>query len=452
MILHGNITPTLFLLAIPTIMMGTIQSLIPVMDGLFINNMVGTLAASAITYCTPIVMMMSAMAQGMSTAGMAMIGQMNGKGEYGNAKYVSVQIFVSAFIFGCCTAPVLALVALPISAHVSPDISHNVFLYLGLSSLVVPFTFLEFVYNAIKNASGKPEAPFFRMVYMLILKIISNFLFIGVFHLGIIGSVLSTLTANVIISIWMYFEMFVIKSDSRLELKGFRFDLSVLREMFRIGIPAMLSSVMLNLGFFLINNETEKYGAVTLNGQGIANNITSICFIVPSSYGSSVTTMVSMNVGAGNGEKAKKACITGCIVSAITAAVLIAVVVPLSPFLTQLFTRRPDVLAVADKALHIYTYSVVGFGICMVEMGAFVGTGRTVVPLAASILRVWLLRYLFILATERFLGVYAVFWGNLFSNYMCAAITTVLITRLKWSSKINTHIDMVKNEHEKLKA
>ena len=201
-------------------------------------------------------------------------------------------------------------------------------------------------------------------------------------------------------------------------------------------MPSILSSLMLNLGFVLINNEIEKYGPIILNGQGIAGSITTICFIIPSSFGSAVATIVSMNVGAGQGDKTRNSCIVGCVISAFTAAVLIAIVVPLSPHITVLFTRDKDVLDIANKALHIYTYSVVGFGICMVQQGAFIALGRTRITLVMSILRIWLLRYVFILMTEHLLGFYSVFWGNLFSNYMATVITTILIIRIKWVSVI----------------
>jgi len=244
--------------------------------------------------------------------------------------------------------------------------------------------------------------------------------------------------SNILISMWMYYELFIKKGPDRLELKlkGFKFDRVAIRELIHLGIPSMLSSLMLNLGFFLITNEVQKYGPIVLNAQGIANNISIVCFIVPSSFGAAVTTMVSMNVGAGQGDKARASCMTGCVISAITAILLTAIIVPLSSSLTTLFTREKEVLDIADKALHIYTYSVMGFGICMVQLGAFIGLGRTKMPLVASILRVWLLRYVFILATEHILGVYSVFWGNFFSNYASAVFTTILILRVKWVSVI----------------
>ncbi len=436
LIINGKVSTTILLLSVPSLMMGLIQSAIPVIDGLFLNNIVGTGAASAVTYCTPIVNMAAALAQGLSVAGMAIIGQSNGKGEFEASRRISVQIIVFAFLLGFILAPILIALAFPVSQHVNAEISHNVFLYLALSACVLPFSFMESIYNAIKNASGKPEDTFIRMVIMLILKIIFNALFIAVFHWGLIGSVMASLASNILITIWMYYELFLKSSSDRYTLAGFKFDRQILRNLLHIGLPSMLSSIMLNLGFFLINNEVQKYGANVLNGQGIANNITSVCFIVPSSFGSSVTTMVSMNIGANQGRKARAACLAGCVISAITAIILIAIVVPLSSKLTILFTRDKDVLEIANNALHIYTYSVVGFGICMVQQGAFIGLGRTRITLLVSILRVWLLRYVFILATEHFLGFYSIFWGNLFSNYMAALITTLLIFKVHWVSDI----------------
>jgi len=441
LILNGSLTRTILFLSIPTLMLGAVQALMPLTDGLFINNVAGTLVASAVTFSEPVINMMTSLAQGLSVAAMAIIGQLNGKGDLPKSKRTATQIVVAGSIFGCASAPLLLIAGGVISQSVNHEISRNVFLYLSLYSLVLPFSFLESIYNGIKNANGKPEAPFIRMILMLAFKIAFNFVFIYWLRLGIVGCALSSLCANFIITVWMFYELFVKDDPDRLEIKGFRFDSGIIKELVRIGFPAMVNSFLLNLGFFLINNETQKYGPVVLNGQGIASNITSVCFTLPGSVSSAVTTIVSMSVGAGKPDKAKRSCIMGCSISAAIAAVLIAIVVPLSPYLTVLFTRRPDVLDVANHALHIYTYSVVGFGVCMAIQGAFIGLGRTKVPLAIGLLRIWFLRFIFILATEKYLQYYSVFWGNLFSNYAAALIAIVLISRTKWVSAIGKRGD-----------
>ena len=441
MILNGSIVRTLMMLSFPTLLMSVVQSLMPLSDGLFINNVAGTLVASAVTYSEPVINMMTALAQGLSVAAMAIIGQTFGQGNFKRVRHISAQTVVFAFLMGLCIAPLLVLIAFPISGHVNQEISHNVRLYISLYAMVLPFSFLESIYNAIMNATGRPEATFIRMVLMLVLKVIFNFIFIVFMRLGIVGCVTASLCANVLICIWMFYELFIQKGENRLSLKGFRFDKDLIKQIIHVGIPAMLTSLMLNFGFFLINNETQKYGAVVLNGQGIASNITSVCFNLPSAFGSAITTMVSMNVGAGQGVRARKCTLTGCVASVVTAVAIISIIVPASGYLTILFTRQQDVVDIANHALHIYTYSVVGFGICMVVQGAFIGLGRTKIPMVVGLLRIWLLRYLFILVTESFLAYDSVFWGNLFSNYVAAIISMVLVLNIKWKSAIQTQTD-----------
>lgn len=438
LILNGPISRTVLFLAVPSLMLGLVQSLMPLMDGLFINNVSGTLVASAVTFSEPVINMMTALAQGLSVAAMAIIGQLNGKGNFAESKRTSSQIVVAGSVLGLLSAPVLVGLGAVISRTVDAQISRNVFLYLSLYALVLPFSFMESIYNGIKNANGRPEAPFVRMILMLVLKIVFNFLFIYLFRLGIVGCALSSLLANVAITAWMFHELFVKKSPDRLEIKGFRFEMTILKRLARIGFPAMLNSFLLNLGFYLINSETQKYGPVVLNGQGIASNISAVCFNLPGAFSAAVTTMVSMNIGAGKPEKAKRSCLAGCVISAATAVVVIGIIVPLSSRLTILFTRQADVLEIANRALHIYTYSVVGFGLCMTIQGAFIGLGRTKVPLVLGFLRIWLLRYVFILLTESSLSYYSVFWGNLFSNYAAAILAVILIARVKWVSVIGT--------------
>ena len=315
-------------------------------------------------------------------------------------------------------------------------LTDNVTKYIALYAVVLPFQFLIALFNGIKNATGKPESTFTPMAIMLVLKIIFSLIFIVWLRLEVFGCVLASFCATFLVACWMFYVLFIHKGDDQLTLKGFKFDFSILKELIRLGVPSMLNSVMLSLGFLLINFEVRKYGAVALTGQSIANSISQICFNLPSAFGSAVTTMVSMNIGAGFSKKAKKSCTTATILSIVTAVIMIAIMVPLAPYITVYFTKDPQVMEMANKALSIYVYAVVGFGICMVQQGAFIGLGRTKIPLVAGILRIWLFRYLFILCTESFLGVYSVFWGNLFSNCMAALVTTILILRTKWVSAI----------------
>lgn len=448
MILNGNTLKTLLFLSVPTLMLSLVQCLMPLSDSFFINNVAGTYVAGAVAFCQPVINLMVALSQGLGVATMAMIGQMNGRGDFKGARHLSTQIFVLGFCIGLCLAPILAILSIPLGNSVDATLTDNVTKYIALYAVVLPFQFLIAIFNAIKNATGKPESTFTPMAIMLVLKIIFSLIFIVWLRLEVFGCVLASFCATFLVACWMFYVLFVHKGDDQLTLKGFRFDFGILKELIRLGVPSMLNSVMLSLGFLLINFEVREYGAVALTGQSIANSISQICFNLPSAFGSAVTTMVSMNIGAGFSQKAKKSCTTATILSIVTAVIMIAIMVPLAPYITVFFTKDPQVMEMANKALSIYVYAVIGFGICMVQQGAFIGLGRTKIPLIAGILRIWLFRYLFILCTESFLGVYSVFWGNLFSNCMAAVVTTILILRTKWVSVIPQSKSFKKEETE----
>jgi Na+-driven multidrug efflux pump len=192
LILHGSIAKTIIRLSLPTLLMGTVQCAIPLIDGLFINNIAGNIAAGAVTYCTPIIGMVVGLAAGLGSAGMALIGQTNGKGQLSEGRRIATQLIMFAAMLGTVLAPVLFALAYPVSAQVDAQIAPGVFTYLALSAISIPFSFLESIYNAIKNASGNPEATFVRMVILLIVKVIFNALFIAVLRWGVAGAAMAS--------------------------------------------------------------------------------------------------------------------------------------------------------------------------------------------------------------------------------------------------------------------
>ena len=120
LILNGPILRTLLFLSVPTLMLGFVQALMPLTDGLFINNLAGNIVASAVTYSTPIINMMSAFAQGLSVAAMAILGQLNGRGNLADSKKAASQIVVAGSILGCLSAPFLVVAAFIISGSINP--------------------------------------------------------------------------------------------------------------------------------------------------------------------------------------------------------------------------------------------------------------------------------------------------------------------------------------------
>lgn len=247
---------------------------------------------------------------------------------------------------------------------------------------------------------------------------------------------MASLCSYIIIAVWMFYDLFIKKSETQLVLKGYYPDFPLLKKVLVLAFPSMITYSLINFGFFLINMEVEKYGAIVLTAQTIASNLNTMCFTLPSSIGTTVTTMVSMNIGAEKPENAEKSFKYGSLVSLVISFILIVIFLPSSNFLVRLFQTHEDIVKLADHSLKIYTFSIVGFGLFMVSQGAFIGLGRTRLPLIMGLLRVWLIRYIFIIITKKWLGVDSVFWGNLVSNTVAGLLFYYIVTKTPWVSVI----------------
>ena len=436
MILNGKVINTLLFLSIPTLLVGIIQALIPLSDSLFLNRLTSVEVASSVTFSQPVLNIMIALSQGLGVATLVMLGRLYGKGRMLAVKETMLQIFVFSFFIGLLLIPVCMFTAFLISNNTTSEIRNNVYTYISLYSLIMPFVFLAAIYNSSKNAIGRPEVTFVRIFLLLILKIIFNSIFLYVLKMGIAGAVMASLFSYIVVTIWMFYDLFLKSGDIKLNLRSYTIKLPIIKRLLKIGFPSMLNYAFLYLGFFLINKEMEKFGAVALNAQGIASNINAICFILPSSIGTTVSSMISINMGIGNVKKSKDVFkvgwITGVTISILTIALILSISLPL----VLTFTKVQKVIEIADKALHIYTYSVIGFSVFMIAQGVFIALGRTKVPLVMSILRIWLLRYIFILLTQKYLGLYSIFWGNLFSNTLAGIIFFILVKVIDWKKRI----------------
>ena len=433
---NGRVINTLLFLSIPTLLVGIIQALIPLSDSLFLNRLTSVEIASSVTFSQPVLNIMIAFSQGLGVATLVMIGRLYGKGRMLAVKETMLQIFVFSFFIGLLLIPVCMFTAFLISNNTTSEIRNNVYIYISLYSLVMPFVFLTAIYNSSKNAIGRPEVTFVRIFLLLILKIIFNSIFLYVLKMGIVGAVMASLFSYIVVTIWMFYDLFLKSGDIKLNLRSYTIKLPIIKRLLKIGFPSMLNYAFLYLGFFLINKEMEKFGAVALNAQGIASNINAICFILPSSIGTTVSSMISINMGIGNVKKSKDVFKVGWITGVTISILTIALILPISLPLVLTFTKVPKVIEIADKALHIYTYSVIGFSIFMIAQGVFIALGRTKVPLVMSILRIWLLRYIFILLTQKYLGLYSIFWGNLFSNTLAGIIFFILVKAIDWKKVI----------------
>lgn len=440
-ILNGNVLSTLIQLSIPTIFMAVVGSFIPMLDGIFLNRNASSVVAGAVGMSASVINIITGLSAGLSVATVSIIGQLNGLGDTQRIKKFASQIMNAGIIFGLLLAPLTFVGASILMNQAEEALRAPIWNYLSLYTAVIPMLFLASIYNAIKEATGQPESTFYRMFILLSLKICFNSLFLVKLGLQEKGAAMASIASYCFITLWMYYDLYLNpKNEIKLSFKEGKLTKEALKPILHLGLPSMANSVLINIGFFLINMEILKYGALVVNAQSIASNLNALTFTLPSAISSTVTTMISMNIGIGHVRQSKRIYFIACCVSACLSLITIIGIFFLNEPLIRLFRNDADILAIAKQALNIYTLSVLPFGIFMITQGTFIAFGRTKIPLFTGFLRIWLLRYLFILFTEETLGLSSIFYGNLFSNSVAVLVILIWLFFTKWESVLSSEI------------
>jgi Na+-driven multidrug efflux pump len=154
-------------------------------------------------------------------------------------------------------------------------------------------------------------------------------------------------------------------------------------DILKVGLPTAINALQTNLCVILVTGAVGLFGTAALAGYGIAVRLDYVMIPILFGLSSAVLTMVGINIGAGNGARARHiAWVSSLIGVGITGAIGLAATIAPSLWLT-LFTHDPEVLAPGATYLRIVglVYGLFGFGFVISFAGQ--GAGRVLWPSVA---------------------------------------------------------------------
>ena len=244
---------------------------------------------------------------------------------------------------------------------------------------------------------GQVRVVSITIVVANLLNWFGNWLFIygkwGMPALGVNGSAFSTMVTRVFIALallgasWRYER----QRGHPLFRRWAGPSLEKLRELIRLGAPAA-GQILLEVGAW--NLATFSAGwlpPVALATHQIVFNYASLTYMVPLGVSAAVAVSVGHAVGAGDGDRARRAGWLG--LGLATSFMLLAAVVFLTvpEPLIALYTRDPAVMAVGPGLLGLAAAFQIFDGIQTVSTGALRGLGETRIPMLANLVGYWVL-------------------------------------------------------------
>ena len=279
------------------------------------------------------------------------------------------------------------------------------YLYTYLSGLV--FCVIYNMFSGVFRALGDSKTPLYALVFCSIVNIILDLVFVIVIKLGVFGVALATVSSQTISALILGH---ILNKKFKEEKIDKSLDFKIIGDIFKLGIPAGIQSIMYSLSNMLVQSTVNSFGAITVTAWSAYLTIDSIIDVFTSALGSTALTFVGQNKGANNIQRIKES-VKKIII--ITYAFVLPTIILFMVFRTELlsmFTHTSEVIKVAQtlffSIMPMYILGIPNY-ICS---QAIRGLGQSFRPMMITLVGVVGLRIIWVLLifplnpTIQFLG------------------------------------------------
>lgn len=184
----------IFGFALPTIAMTVFMSFYTMADGLFVSNLIGTNALSAINLTAPVIQLVTAISTMLAAGGSALIMKKMGEHKTEEAKEGFTFLILVNVIAGAvmCAAGYLVMEHMFAGMNLSADVEGYCIEYLSRYLLFTVPVLLMNNFTLYMIASGKAALSLICSVTGGVLNMVLDYVLIAVFHMGIGGAAIAT--------------------------------------------------------------------------------------------------------------------------------------------------------------------------------------------------------------------------------------------------------------------
>lgn len=351
----GNIPKQLLQFAIPTILGNMFQLTYNAADSIIVGRFIGEDALAAIGTANPIMNIVIFFIAGICIGTSVLMSEFYGKKDMVSFKQEISTSMIAGTVFAVLASMICIIFAKPLLMLLkAPDqILTDASTYLRIIFSGLIFTFLYNIYAASLRSVGDSSTPIKFLILSSILNALLDLIFIGGFGFGVRWSAVSTVIAEAVSAILCI--IYVYRKVPILRLKKQEFILK--KELLRVTLNYSWASAMqqtcLHIGKVLVQGAVNPLGIETIAAFNAVNRIDDFAFTPQQSIGSSMTTFIAQNRGAGNKERIKKGFRYGMIFENGYGILIGLLVLISSRFLLGLFLPNPDSQALTLGVLYL---------------------------------------------------------------------------------------------------
>lgn len=424
--------------AIPSVIAMLVSALYNMVDQLFIGHSIGVLGNAATNVAFPLSMVCTSIGLLCGIGGAANFNLCMGRKDPEHAKsYVGNAISMLA-ILGVilCVAVQLFLRPMMLLFGATPDVIDYACTYTRITSIGFPFLIVTIGGSNLIRADGSPKFSMLCNLVGAIVNTILDPLFIFVFHMGMAGAALATITGQILSFALVVFYLRGFKTLP-LSLSDLKPNMACWARIAALGATPAFNQVAMMVVQIVMNNTLTHYGSNSVYGSdiplacaGIISKVNMLFFSFVIGISQGLQPIVSFNFGAQKYDRVK---------DAYKKAVFAATAISIVAFLCfQLFPRQiigifgsgsEEYLHFAERYFRIFLFFTFLNGIQPVSSNFFTSIGAPKKGIFLSLTRQIIFLLPLLLIFPYLFGIDGVMYTAPIADLAAASVSIVMVVR-----------------------
>ena len=424
--------------AIPSVIAMLVSALYNMVDQLFIGHSIGVLGNAATNVAFPLSMVCTSIGLLCGIGGAANFNLCMGRREPEHAKsYVGSAISMLA-ILGVilCVAVQLFLRPMMLLFGATPDVIDYACTYTRITSIGFPFLIVTIGGSNLIRADGSPKFSMLCNLVGAIVNTILDPLFIFVFHMGMAGAALATITGQILSFALVVFYLRGFKTLP-LSLSDLNPNMACWARIAALGATPAFNQVAMMVVQIVMNNTLTHYGSNSVYGSdiplacaGIISKVNMLFFSFVIGISQGLQPIVSFNFGAQKYDRVK---------DAYKKAVFAATAISIVAFLCfQFFPRQiigifgsgsEEYLHFAERYFRIFLFFTFLNGIQPVSSNFFTSIGAPKKGIFLSLTRQIIFLLPLLLIFPYLFGIDGVMYTAPIADLAAASVSIVMVVR-----------------------
>ena len=255
------------------------------------------------------------------------------------------------------------------------------------------------IYNigsGILRALGDSKTPFYILIVSNILNIILDLILVVVFNLGVIGVGMATLIAQIASAILIFIILLRTKLDCKIYINKIRFYKKYLKEIFRLGLPIGVQSVLYPISNTIIQSSINTFGVNSIAAWAISGKLDFLIWTVSDAFSIAISTFVAQNYGAKKHQRARDGIKVALFMSMVVIFVISSILYLYNKPLAHFLIDDKNIVDLTSQVIHLIAPLYFVYVIGDILSGAIRGIGDTFNPMIINIFGICICRVLWI--------------------------------------------------------